>query len=907
MKTRFPTTSLTIVLLLALFCSGARADQLAGVSDITMSGNNIVSIRYDGTEYVVANGDLILGTTTRWYIPAATGVPTLWEEGAPAPAATVAGSSDPKVADVGSKADNWTFGGSGSAGSISSIDGIDFQETIFPLPTKMIFVFERGGNDNGMVQGILADGSLGTPLNLTANGAPYANTGVDADGQNAFGYVFIADAPVMGLRITAPGHDALSVSAVPIRLDPKQSRDPQPKNEATDVPRDSVLAWMPGEGAVTRDVYLGTSLEDVENASRTDPRDVLVSQGQTAVDFETDSLEFGGTYYWRVDEITAEPGAAPFKGEVWSFTIEPYAYPIRNITATASSAKDDNGPENTVNGSGLNPQDQHSTDETHMWVSLGDQPSWIQYEFDQVYKLHELWVWNYNHGFESFVGWGAKEVKIEYSVDGETWAELQDVPEFAQAPGQSTYTYNTTVPFGGVFARFVKLTITDNWGTMAQTGLSEVRFFRVPVQAREPVPADGATGVAVDTDLVWRPGREAQSHQVYFGKNADAVAAGTVTAVNRTQRKYTPPSLDLLTTYYWRVDEVGETGTFEGDLWSFTTQEFLVVEDFESYNDKDKRIYEAWIDGEKNNTGATVGYMESVQGTFGERTIVRGGTQSMPLFYDNAGKTMAEAQYSFDAQDWTANGIRGLSLYFHGEADNTGQLYVKINNTKVVYNGDAADIKQAAWQVWNIDLSAVAGNLTRVTQLTIGIEGPGVSGVLYIDDIRLLPASLLFSTAITIGPAQSVEATGNDGTILSINGIAVADLVLGTTTSDFEQHPAHPAADADNFELGVYASLDNSNVITVMFPVPVTTVFIVERGANDSGFIRPLDAAGLPIGEAQPFVTATWFRPGLTIEGQAAGAIVITANSPIWGIMLLPPTGGVTGIDPASISAVPAE
>jgi hypothetical protein len=463
------------------------------------------------------------------------------------------------------------------------------------------------------------------------------------------------------------------------------SSTPQPANEATDVPRDIALGWTAGEFAATRDVYFGTAFADIDDASRTSPAGVLVSQGQTATTYQPAApLEYSQTYYWRVDEVNAPPDSTIFRGDVWSFTVEPYAYPITNITATASSAKDGNGPENTVNGSGLNPQDQHSTDEAHMWISTGDQPSWIQYEFDQVHKLHELWVWNYNHGFEPFVGWGAKEVKIEYSVDGETWAELQDVPEFAQATGESSYTYNTTVPFGGVFARFVRLTITDNWGTMVQTGLSEVRFLQVPVQAREPVPADGATGVALDADLIWRSGREAQSHQVYFGKEADAVAAGTALSTTQTARTYTPAALDLSTTYFWKVDEVGETGTFEGDLWSFTTQEFLVVEDFEEYDDQDNRIYQVWIDGEKNNTGSTVGYNESMQGTFGERTIVYSGKQSMPLFYDNSASPFySETERTFAGpQDLAASGAQILQVNVRGRMgpgvvryDATAQTY----------------------------------------------------------------------------------------------------------------------------------------------------------------------------------------------------------------------------------------
>ena len=41
------------------------------------------------------------------------------------------------------------------------------------------------------------------------------------------------------------------------------------------------------------------------------------------------------------------------------------------------------GPENTVNGSGLNAADQHSIELKQMWLSTGAQPNWIQYEFDR--------------------------------------------------------------------------------------------------------------------------------------------------------------------------------------------------------------------------------------------------------------------------------------------------------------------------------------------------------------------------------------------------------------------------------------------------------------------------------------------------------------------------------------------
>jgi hypothetical protein len=152
-------------------------------------------------------------------------------------------------------------------------------------------------------------------------------------------------------------------------------------------------------------------------------------------------------------------------------------YPIKNITAMASSFQRGDGPEKTVDGSGLDKSDGHSTEAKDMWWSMGTAPNWIQYEFDKVYPLHELWVWNFNSAIEPFMGFGAKTVKIEYSTDGTTWTVLANVPEFKKAPGKAGYTADTKISFGGVAAKLVKLTIEKNWGVAPQTGLSEVRFF----------------------------------------------------------------------------------------------------------------------------------------------------------------------------------------------------------------------------------------------------------------------------------------------------------------------------------------------------------------------------------------------------------------------------------------------
>jgi serine/threonine protein kinase/Tol biopolymer transport system component/tetratricopeptide (TPR) repeat protein len=94
-----------------------------------------------------------------------------------------------------------------------------------------------------------------------------------------------------------------------------------PGPRASDVPCDVVLSWISPSVAQAQDVYLGTSFEAVNNASRTNPQRVLVSQGQTTTAYNSaSSLEFGRTYYWRVDFVIAGPVPLIYKGPVLKFT-----------------------------------------------------------------------------------------------------------------------------------------------------------------------------------------------------------------------------------------------------------------------------------------------------------------------------------------------------------------------------------------------------------------------------------------------------------------------------------------------------------------------------------------------------------------------------------------------------------
>jgi len=563
---------------------------------------------------------------------------------------------------------------------------------------------------------------------------------------------------------------------------PEMAANPNPPHEAVDVLRETALAWTSGEFAVGHDVYLGTAFDDVNDADRTDPMDVLVSQGQSGTSYQPDAaLDFGQTYYWRVDEVNGAPDNTIFTGDVWSFTVEPFAYAVENVVATSNtSSTTGQGPDRLVDGSGLDENDGHSNETSDMWSGTPnpDEPSYVQFEFDRVYKLHEMLIWNYNMQFESWLGYGVAEATLEYSENGVDWTVLGDVT-LPQAPGTNGHPYDAAVSFEGVPARYVRMTVQSSFSAAATVhGLSEVRFLYVPAFAREPQPADGATDLSVDTVLNWRSGRGAATHEIYMGTDPNELTLTATTA----QASYAA-DLQLDTTYYWQVVEVNEAEVWASDIWTFSTTPFIVVDDFESYiDDADAGdvIWEVWIDGlvayggDPDNGGSIVGNDTS---PFAEQVIVRTDTQAMPLFYSNtSASAISEADRTFaTAQDWSGNGIKSLTLWFYGAAGNTGKPYVKINDVKVPYDGDAADIARLMWVPWNIDLSTVGANLSSVTQLSVGVEGAG-AGVIYVDDIRLYAETPAYATATEPDTANLVayyqfEGNVNDSSGNGYNGV----------------------------------------------------------------------------------------------------------------------------------------
>jgi len=461
------------------------------------------------------------------------------------------------------------------------------------------------------------------------------------------------------------------------------------------------LSWRAGDFAVSHDVYLSDNFDDVNDGTE------VAFQGNQAAMFLVagfpgfpypDGLIPGTTYYWRIDEVNDTEPNSPWKGDVWSFMIPPKTAYYPDPADAAESVEPD--------------------------VQL----SWTA-GFGA--KLHTVY---FGDNFDD--------------VNNAAGGLPQGITTYSPGPLKMAKTYYWRV---------------DEFDAIA-TYKGDVWSFTTEGAVGNPNPANGAVDVKQTQIISWSPGVFAASHQVYFGTDKDAVKnANTGSPEYKGTRdlgseSYDPGMLEWDTAYYWRIDEVNNANPdspWTGILWSFTTANFLVVDDFESYNDLDpadpesNRIFNVWLDGYGDPTnGSLVGYENP---PFAEQTIVHGGNQSMPLYYDNSvGYSEATLTLTYP-RDWTENGVNTLTIWFRGDSANAAEtLYVALNGSAVVNhdNPNAAQIDE--WNQWNIDLSAPGGfadqgvNLTNVNTIALGLGNrnnpvAGGSGTMYFDDIRLYP------------------------------------------------------------------------------------------------------------------------------------------------------------------------
>ncbi|MFZ2147562.1 MAG: LamG domain-containing protein, partial [Sedimentisphaerales bacterium] len=319
---------------------------------------------------------------------------------------------------------------------------------------------------------------------------------------------------------------ALTLDEIKKLMAGSRAYDPSPDDGALYEDTWVSLDWLPGDTAVSHNVYFGENFNNVNEGTEG------TSQGSQPTTYFVagfpgspcpDGLVPGTTYYWRIDEVEAD-GTTIHKGDIWSFTV-----PTKK----------------TYNP---NPADGAT------FIDLNVVLSWTA-GFEA--KLHTIY---FGDNFDD--------------VNNATGGLPRGPATYTPGPLKLGKTYYWRVDEFDAIATYKG----DVWSFTTQGAVVSLK------------PSNGAVDVKQTQILSWSPGVYATSHEVYFGTDQEAVRNANTGSPEYKGTKalgsesYNPGKLLWDSTYYWRIDEVNNANPdspWVGPVWSFTTANFLIVDDFE--------------------------------------------------------------------------------------------------------------------------------------------------------------------------------------------------------------------------------------------------------------------------------------------------------------------------------------
>ena len=471
----------------------------------------------------------------------------------------------------------------------------------------------------------------------------------------------------------------------------KKAYDLSPEDGIMFVDPNVKLSWAPGFGSIFHTVYFGDDFDTVNNATG--------GRSQGLVGYSPGPLEMNKTYYWRIDEFD---GANTYKGDVLSFTtaipglgeivMERWEnIPGVDVPSLTNSSKYPNNPDVTEVLTKFS-WDEDFDDyggRIHGWLyapSTGDYTFWLCADDNG-----ELWL--STNDDSTNVRLIARE--SNYS-NPNTWGTGEEQSEPIPLVAGNKYYIMALWKEGSGGDQCQVAWKGPGVPTLTIIPGSNLSPYE-PLNAYGSKPTNSAVGVTQTPVLEWKAGLQAASHEVYFGTDQEAVRNATKTSPEYKGTKalgdenYDPGKLAWEATYYWRIDEVNSinpASPWKGGVWSFTTADFLIIDDFESYDAGDNQIWYSWHDGlgygvpgvepyfTGNGTGAAIG--DDTTTTYTEQRIVQGGAQSMPYWYNNNKQGYAyysEAEKKLtESRDWTEQGVTELSLWFRGYPASTGSF-----------------------------------------------------------------------------------------------------------------------------------------------------------------------------------------------------------------------------------------
>jgi hypothetical protein len=588
---------------------------------------------------------------------------------------------------------------------------------------------------------------------------------------------------------------------------------PDPENGEDGISPCPTLTWDPGAWAVKHNVYWSDVFAEV-NDRTIDP---CVLNEPTAESLSIGPLAYETVFYWAVDEANAADVCTP--GPLWSFMTgpDPCTAPLQRNTNNSLYAMwgfdSDWGSGKTV----ADPCWVIPADPNFDANSVDDPCDWLA-NYTPPGGGSRSGIAD-NNGPAGTDGENSIRLKhTDYAIPGQTVTILAEIISYPGVPDsvelQRVIGFGPgIVPIGGwddfegiqdscepdpVYS----FQLCDGW----TYSLYEVEYelvgaadnihvdidtegdfyidyvevdawWRTPLVAHDPNPGIGDVNVPLGKGkLTWRPGLYADKHDVYFGTDEDAVtdACSSVFVSDNQDPNYYPPtagsvSLNPGTTYYWRVDEVNDACDpclWPGQVWSFTTIPYIVIEDFETYATASE-LYAVWEDWHSLPEQGGESILE------GGAALVHGDLQALKFVYNHSyGEPVIRRTYS-TPQDWSAGGLAALWMWVYGDANNAGTLatgmYIELGDddndkAKIYYSDprtystspyhDVNDLWRKTYYEWGVALEDFNDdnnvNPHKIKTISFGVNG-GNSGQIYYDDLRLYVPRCLSDYAVQFG------------------------------------------------------------------------------------------------------------------------------------------------------------
>jgi hypothetical protein len=579
---------------------------------------------------------------------------------------------------------------------------------------------------------------------------------------------------------------------------------PDPENGQDGVGPCPTLTWDPGYDANEHYVYFSDIEAQVSGRTK-DPCATLTEP--TAETYSPGPLAYDTEYFWAVDEN--DVCDVLHSGPLWSFKTgpDPCTAPVQRSSGNSLYAMwgfdSDWGSGKTV----ADPCWAVPADPNFDANSVDDPCDWLA-SYTPAGGSSRSGIAD-NNGPAGVAGENSIRLKhTDYAIPGQTVTVLAELvwsgesapgvilerlsgwgdnPEAAGGSPDPAYSFELCDGWmcSWYQAEFELVQPADNIHVVVETDgdfyLDYVEvdaWWRTPLVAHDPDPCDGDVNTPLGFGkLTWRPGLYADKHDVYFGTDEGALP---LISDNQDPNYYPPTagsvSVNPGTTYYWRVDEVNDACDpclWPGQVWSFTTIPYIVIEDFETYAGASE-LYAVWEDW---HSLPEQGGESILQG--GGPPLAHGGAQALKFVYNHSyGEPVVRRTYS-TPQDFSSGGLAALWMWIYGDANNAGTvaagMYIELGDddnsdgtvddmAKIYYGdprtyssspyGDANDLWRKTYYQWGVALEDFNDdnnvNPDKIKTISFGVNG-GDSGQIYYDDLRLYVPRCITAFALPFG------------------------------------------------------------------------------------------------------------------------------------------------------------